>query len=104
MREKYLPIGTVVTLKGATKEIMVIGYLPMVGDKKEVYDYSACTFPEGVLSSDKTLAFNHDQIEKINFVGLENDESKKFDETIKKMIKGFHELKDAKLPDDTETL
>ena len=25
MREKYLPIGTVVTLKGATKEIMVIG-------------------------------------------------------------------------------
>ena len=56
------------------------------------------------MSSDKTLAFNHDQIEKINFVGLENDESKKFDETIKKMIKGFHELKDAKLPDDTETL
>ena len=28
MKEKYLPIGTVVTLNGGTKKVMIIGYCP----------------------------------------------------------------------------
>ena len=52
MAEKYLPLGTVVTLQGATKRIMIIGYLPMT-EKNVVFDYSACIYPEGLLSSEQ---------------------------------------------------
>lgn len=104
MKEKYLPIGTVVTLKNATKRIMIIGYLPVVGENKEVYDYSACTYPEGLLSSDKTLAFNHSQIDNINFNGLEDEESQKFNENIKTVVSGIENLKDVKFSNDIESL
>ena len=33
MKEKYLPIGTVVTLQNAKKRIMIIGYCPVDNEK-----------------------------------------------------------------------
>ena len=87
--EKYLPIGTVLMLKDAKKRIMIIGYLP-VGNKdgkNEVYDYAACLYPEGIISSDKTLLFNHDQIGEIYFIGNNDEEAKLFIEKIKDVDK-----------------
>ncbi len=55
MRDKYLPIGTVVGLKGASKKLMIIGYLPVTSEN-QIFDYTACTYPEGVVISYKTLA------------------------------------------------
>ncbi|MBR2587824.1 MAG: DUF4176 domain-containing protein [Bacilli bacterium] len=81
MKERFLPVGTVVTLKGADKKIMIIGYLPLRKDGA-LYDYSACTFPEGILEIDKILMFNHDQIDKINHIGLENKEYTDFNNGI----------------------
>lgn len=78
MEEKYLPIGSVVLLKGGVKTIMITGYLPMpsgLADPTNVYDYSACMFPEGLLSSDQNAVFNHDQIDKILYKGFVNEES-----------------------------
>lgn len=97
MKEKYLPIGTVVTLKGATKKIMIIGYCPMTKEN-QVYDYNACLFPEGILSQDRTLVFNHDQIGEINSMGLEDDEQKNFSNKIKEMVQGITNLKKVELP------
>ena len=77
MNEKYLPIGTIVTLKGATKKIMIIGYLPMTKEDV-VYDYSACIFPEGVISTEQTAVFNHNQIDKIFCIGFSDEEEKNF--------------------------
>lgn len=87
--EKYLPIGTVVMLKEAKKRIMVIGYLPVSNKdgEKVIYDYAACLYPEGIISSDKTLLFNHDQIDKIYFIGNNDEETKKFLESIKEIEK-----------------
>lgn len=82
--EKYLPIGTVVLLKEAKKRIMIIGYLPVSKDDTEkVYDYAACLYPEGIISSDKTLLFNHDQIEEIYFLGSNDGEASDFLNQIK---------------------
>lgn len=39
--EKYLPIGTVVMLKGGTKRVMISGFCAIDGENvKNMYDYS----------------------------------------------------------------
>jgi len=87
MRDKFLPVGSVVLLKNATKRIMVIGYCTVDNAKPDVvYDYSGVLFPEGSLSSDQTLLFNHDQIAKIDHIGLEDEEEKKFQLELNKMV------------------
>lgn len=79
MKEKFLPIGSIVRLKGATKKIMIIGYLSVDNEKKEVvYDYSGCMYPEGILGSDQTLLFYHDQIEEVIFQGFQDEEQTEF--------------------------
>jgi len=79
MKEKFLPIGSVVMLKGGSKRVMVAGYLAIDNQNKDViYDYSGCMFPEGFLGSDQTLLFNHDQIDKIYFDGFQDEEQKTF--------------------------
>lgn len=77
--EKYLPIGTVVMLKGGSKRVMIAGFCAMAeeaGDK--VYDYSGCIYPEGFISSTQTCLFDHEQIEKVYFKGLVDEEEVNF--------------------------
>ena len=40
MNNELLPIGSVILLKGATKELMINGYLPVDKETGEVYDYT----------------------------------------------------------------
>ena len=85
--KKYLPIGTVVMLKGGSKRLMITGFCSVANDdKNKVYDYSGCMYPEGFLSSDQTALFNHDQIDKIYYMGLSDDEDKKFKENLNLLI------------------
>ncbi len=85
--EKYLPIGTVVMLKGGSKRLMITGFCSMpTDDKNKMFDYSGCMYPEGVLSSDQTALFNHDQIDKIYYMGYVDDEEKKFKSTLNALI------------------
>ena len=97
MNEKYLPVGSIVTLEGANKKLVIIGYFPMSEDQK-VYDYNACTFPEGVLDASKTIAFNHDKIKEINFMGLQNDEYKNFNLKLSQMVNNLEKLQKVELP------
>lgn len=86
--EKYLPVGTVVMLKGGKKRAMITGFCSISGDdKSKIYDYSGCLYPEGFISSNQTLLFNHEQIEKVYHMGLIDDEEKEFKEKFKEMVK-----------------
>ncbi len=78
--EKFLPLGTVVMLKGASKRLMITGFCTMAAEEAEgvMYDYSGCMYPEGIISSDQTALFNHDQIDKIYHLGLVDQEEKDF--------------------------
>jgi len=79
MEQEFLPIGTVVLLKGGQKKLMIAGYLPITQDGTgRIYDYSGCIFPEGILSSDKAAAFNHDQIQEVISKGYSNEETTDF--------------------------
>ncbi len=85
--EKYLPIGTVVMLKGGSKRVMITGFCSMATeDQSKMFDYAGCMFPEGFLSSDQTALFNHDQIERIYHMGLIDDEEQKFKTTLKTLV------------------
>ena len=84
--EKFLPIGTVVLLKNATKKIMITGFYVKAEGQDQVFDYTGCIYPEGVISSTQNCVFNHNQIDKIYHIGMIDDEEKKFKEVLKKAI------------------
>ncbi len=94
MKEKFLPIGTVVLLKNAENKIMITSYLVFSEKSKEtIFEYGGCLFPIGV-KDNMSLGFNHDDIEKIIHMGYIDDEQKEInqyliehEEEIKKDIK-----------------
>lgn len=91
MREKFLPIGSVVLLKGGTKKAMITGFCSIAAeDKAKIYDYSGCIYPEGYLNSNQICLFDHDQIEEIFFIGYEDDEEKEFKISLNDVIKDYH--------------
>jgi len=76
--EKFLPIGTVVMLKSATKRVMISGFCAITeSDKTKIWDYSGCLYPEGFMDSKRTCLFDHDQIQEIYHLGLKEDEEEK---------------------------
>lgn len=79
IRGKYLPVGSVVLLQNGTKRVMINGFCTMDASKPDkIYDYSGVLFPEGSLSSDQTLLFDHEQIVRIDHIGLEDQEEREF--------------------------
>lgn len=95
--KKFLPIGTVVMLKGGKKRVMITGFYATSGNNKEkIWDYSGCLYPEGYLSSKQTGLFDHEQIEKVYHMGLADDEEEKeFKKTLNELIKKHKETKDS---------
>lgn len=87
MREKYLPIGTIVLLKGGKKRAMITGFCSVAQDNQDkIFDYSGCVYPEGYLSSNQVCLFDHDQIEKIFYLGYEDEEEKAFKTKLNQIV------------------
>ncbi len=92
MKEKFLPIGTVVMLEGGSKRVMINGFCAIdPAEPKKMYDYSGVLFPEGALSSDQALLFDHKQIKEISHMGLVDDESRKFNLKMKMLLEKIEE-------------
>lgn len=96
IKKEFLPIGTVVKLKDDDSVLMIVSYSVHTdgviydktgkkSGKKYIFDYAACGFPEGIVRSDRMMAFNHDQIEKILFKGYMTKESKKVADLLEKI-------------------
>ena len=83
--DKYLPIGSVVLLKNGRKKIMIYGRKQMHVETGEEWDYLACLYPEGNINEEFMYLFNHDQIDKVYYLGYEDEEEKRFVE--EKLIK-----------------
>ena len=85
--ERFLPIGSVVLLKGGTKKVMITGYCMKTAENPDkIYDYNGCPYPEGELKSNLTSVFDHSQIEKVFFVGYKNEETKPFIDNMKEKL------------------
>ena len=76
--DKYLPIGSVVLLKNGRKKIMIYGRKQMHVETGEEWDYLACLYPEGNINEEFMYLFNYDQIDKVYYLGYEDEEEKRF--------------------------
>lgn len=76
--KELLPLGSVVTLNEGTKRLMIIGRLQRACGTEDIYDYSACIWPEGYLDSKHVYLFNQEDIRCLYYVGLQDVEEFQF--------------------------
>ena len=77
MNKRYLPIGSVIKLKNNNKSIMITGYYSVEYARDlEIYDYSGCAYPEGVMIKSSCCSFNQSDIKDVLFEGYKTEEYK----------------------------
>ncbi len=83
--DKYLPLGTIVVLKGGTKKIMIYGRQQyQLSENQKLWDYVGCLYPEGFISDDYNIFFNQEEVQTIVFNGYEDSEELEFQTKIDK--------------------
>ena len=75
-RTEYYPLGTIVTISGGIKKIMIIarGVATKLDGKTQAFDYGGCPYPEGMIE-DQLLFFNHEDIAKVAFEGFSDEDN-----------------------------
>ena len=92
IKPKFLPVGTVVLLANGSKRVMINGFCTMDANKPDkIFDYSGVLYPEGSLSSDQTLLFDHSQIIRVDHYGLEDQEERDFKVKLVQIAKAAEE-------------
>lgn len=84
---KYLPLGSVVVLKGGIKKLIIVarGLQIKYGEEDKFFDYGASEYPDGIVG-DKLAYFNHDAITKVVFEGYSDDDDKTVVENINRFL------------------
>ena len=65
----YYPIGTVITLIGGNRPLMIYGRKQQQENTGIIWDYVACLYPEGNVTDNETVFFQHDEIDTVLFRG-----------------------------------
>lgn len=86
MNESFLPIGSVVLLNGATRRLMICGRVQTDVSTGLTYDYSACLYPEGIVDSSSLYMFNNENIQRIFFIGFQDEEEFRFKQFLAKEL------------------
>lgn len=73
-----LPVGSVVLLKDGEKRLMICGRIQTDIETGSDYDYCACYYPEGMISSKELFMFNNDDIKRVYFIGFQDSEEFQF--------------------------
>ena len=79
--KKYLPLGSVVTIKNNNFFYMIVGYVKKINNK--TYDYICVKYPIGFVDLNTMAFFNHNIIDLIIYLGNYNNEMKKVLELVK---------------------
>jgi hypothetical protein len=98
--KKFIPIGSVVSLRNSEKRLMITGYRQQEIETDKVWDYCACLFPEGSLNVNQAILFDEGQIDKLFFVGLQDTECLVFHEQLSLSLENSQELN---APNEQET-
>ena len=92
MKKEFLPIGSVVLLKGGTKRVMITGFCSVDNNEKErMYDYTGCLYPEGIINSNEICLFDNEQIDQVFFKGFIDEEEIKFKDELDKTLSNIEE-------------
>ena len=84
----FLPLGSIVTLKGNSKKLMIISRaLAFRKDDgtKEYFDYGLCIYPNGLIG-DAVIYSNHDCIESVFYRGFEDEENAEYISTVAEVL------------------
>ena len=99
--EKFLPVGTVCLLQDGSKKVMITGFCvksPEMQDR--MFDYIGCLYPEGVISSDQNLLFDHSQIVQVFHKGYMSEEETDFKNKLKELLAEGQEAPVESLTDE----
>ena len=83
----YLPLGSIVLLKGGVQKVLIIARAINVrnGGKEFFFDYGGVPYPEGLVS-DQMAYFNADKINKVVFEGYSDVEDDNMVDTIRNYL------------------
>ncbi|GAB2024482.1 DUF4176 domain-containing protein [Lactovum odontotermitis] len=89
----FLPIGSIVILKGALKKLMIVNRASVLEGK--YFDYGAILYPEGLID-DNLAYFNQEDILKVVFEAYTDD-----DDVL--MVEQLVQAKEAYLTSESES-
>ena len=89
----YIPLGSVVYLKGGVKKLLIVARAINVanGGKQYFFDYGGVLYPEGI-TGDQMAYFNHGDVSSIYFRGCDDEENKGMNEAINKFVADHPDL------------
>lgn len=92
-RTEYVPLGSVVILKGAVQPLLVVARAMNVkrGDKSFFFDYGGVLYPEG-LTGDRMAYFNHDNLDEVIFTGFNDEASRRMTDIINQYVEAHPQL------------
>ena len=96
MYKDLLPLGSVVQLKGGQKRVMICSRVHTRAGEEKFYDYAACLYPEGIISENAMIFFNHDTIERIFSIGFQDEEEWIFHREVLDKLDAL-EIRDGKI-------
>ena len=80
--KELLPIGSVILLKGAKKPLMIFGICQTERKNGKTFDYIGCIWPEGSIGDKTQVLFDHADVEKVIFTGMDNEARQEFIERL----------------------
>lgn len=103
--EKLLPLGSIVLLKEGMQKLVVIGRGAVYEDAETGHDrfadYMGAIYPTGI-NPEKTIFFQHENIDKVVFIGYSDEEEVRFLEIYDEWQQGL--AQSAKSEADTAEL
>ena len=76
--KNFLPIGSIVKLKGGSKRIMICGRLQSRVPDNKLFVYIACLYPEGFIDAKSMYLFNNEDIDTVFYIGMQDPEEFQF--------------------------
>ncbi|MBR3157774.1 MAG: DUF4176 domain-containing protein [Atopobiaceae bacterium] len=80
----WLPLGSVVSIKGGNRLVMIIGFLAIDGNTRVVWDYVCCPYPEGKRTAED-LFINKESVDEVYQLGHRDAEGLAFEEYLESL-------------------
>lgn len=93
-RRVFLPLGSIVILKGSVKKLVIVSRGSIVED--DFFDYGAFMYPEGMIDSNIAY-FNHGDILKIVHEGYTDTDNDLVLEILDDAYAQFHQQRDSRV-------
>lgn len=68
-KDDWLPVGTVVTLEGGSRPVMIAGVMALDGKTGRYWDYIGVPYPEGRTAPDAGYFFDKSMVDRLHQLG-----------------------------------